>query len=69
MSICVIGTGYVGLITGVCLADSGMNVICADKNEDLISKLQNGEIPFYEPDLEPLIKKIIRRENCVLRLI
>ncbi|NLV51083.1 MAG: UDP-glucose/GDP-mannose dehydrogenase family protein [Clostridiales bacterium] len=57
MSICVIGTGYVGLITGVCLADSGMNVICADKNEDLISKLQNGEIPFYEPDLEPLIKK------------
>lgn len=57
MNISVIGTGYVGLITGACLADLGMNVICVDKNEDVIKKLENSEIPFYEPGLEALINK------------
>lgn len=57
MNISVIGTGYVGLITGACLADLGMNVICVDKIEDVIKKLENSEIPFYEPGLEALINK------------
>jgi UDPglucose 6-dehydrogenase len=57
LNISVVGTGYVGLITGACLADLGMNVICVDKNKDVINKLKNSEIPFYEPGLEPLIRK------------
>lgn len=57
MNISVIGTGYVGLITGACLADLGMNVICVDKNKDVIKKLENSEIPFYEPGLEALINR------------
>jgi UDPglucose 6-dehydrogenase len=60
LNICVVGTGYVGLITGVCFADQGMNVTCADKNHDTISKLKNGETPIYEPGLETLIQK-----NCL----
>lgn len=57
MNISVIGTGYTGLITGACLADLGMNVICVDKNEDVIKRLENSEIPFYEPGLEALISR------------
>jgi UDPglucose 6-dehydrogenase len=57
LNISVIGTGYVGLITGVCFADMGMNVVCADKNEDTIRKLKNNEIPIYEPGLETLIQR------------
>jgi UDPglucose 6-dehydrogenase len=60
LNISVIGTGYVGLITGACLADLGMNVVCADKNEDVIKRLENSEVPFYEPGLEDLI-----RRNCL----
>jgi UDPglucose 6-dehydrogenase len=57
LNVSIIGTGYVGLITGACLADLGINVICVDKNEDVIKKLENSEIPFYEPGLEALINK------------
>lgn len=57
MNISVIGTGYTGLITGACLADLGMNVICVDKNEDVIKRLENSEIPFYEPGLDALISR------------
>lgn len=55
--ITVIGTGYVGLVTGTCLSDFGLDVICVDKDEDKISKLQNGVIPIYEPGLDVLVKK------------
>lgn len=55
--ITVIGTGYVGLVTGTCLSDFGLNVICVDRDQDKIQKLQAGIIPIYEPGLEPLVHK------------
>ena len=54
MKIAVVGTGYVGLVTGACLSDLGNNVWCVDVNEEKINALKNGEIPIYEPGLEEL---------------
>ncbi len=57
MNICMVGTGYVGLVTGTCLADFGMNVVCVDVDEAKIQALQRGQIPIYEPGLEELVAK------------
>ena len=57
MKICIIGTGYVGLVTGTCLADFGLSVTCVDQDEQKISLLNSGGVPIYEPNLAPLIKK------------
>ncbi len=57
MNITMIGTGYVGLVTGTCLAEFGHHVTCVDKIEDKINKLQNGRIPIYEPGLDSLVEK------------
>ncbi len=57
MDICVIGTGYVGLVLGTCLSDIGHYVTCVDIDESKISLLKNGQVPIYEPDLEELIRK------------
>ncbi|RKX88318.1 MAG: UDP-glucose 6-dehydrogenase [Spirochaetes bacterium] len=57
MKIAMIGAGYVGLVTGVCLAEFGHQVICIDKDHDKITKLHQGDIPIYEPGLEAIIKK------------
>ncbi len=57
MNICMVGTGYVGLVTGACLADFGMNVVCVDKDEAKVAALQRGEIPIYEPGLEEIVGK------------
>jgi UDPglucose 6-dehydrogenase len=56
MNISIIGSGYVGLVSGTCLAEIGHNVICVDNNVEKVKKLENGLMPFYEPSLEPLIK-------------
>lgn len=59
MKITMIGTGYVGLVTGTCLAEFGHHVVCVDKIEDKILRLQQGKIPIYEPGLEALVHKNI----------
>ncbi len=56
-SICVVGTGYVGLVTGTCLADFGNRVICVDVDEKKIASLEDGRVPFYEPGLEEMVKR------------
>jgi len=60
MNICVIGTGYVGLVTGACLAEFGMNVVCVDNDRSKIELLQQGKMTIHEPGLEDLVVKNMR---------
>ena len=57
MKIAVVGTGYVGLVAGACLAESGSDVVCVDRDEAKIRTLRRGKMPFYEPGLEELVKR------------
>lgn len=57
MRIAMIGTGYVGLVSGVCLSDFGHDVVCVDRVEEKIAKLERGEVPIYEPGLEAILAR------------
>ena len=63
MKITVVGTGYVGLVTGTCLAETGNHVCCVDIDERKVSKLQNGQITIYEPGLEKLFERNLKEER------
>jgi len=56
MKIAVVGTGYVGLVTGTCLAHAGHQVACVDIDEAKVKRMQAGHVPIYEPGLEDLFK-------------
>ncbi|MBB3123189.1 UDPglucose 6-dehydrogenase [Mesoflavibacter sabulilitoris] len=60
MKIAVIGTGYVGLVTGTCLAETGNEVLCIDIDQEKVNKMQNGEVPIYEPHLDVLFERNIK---------
>ncbi len=60
MQIAIVGTGYVGLVAGACLAETGNNVVCADVVEEKVVRLNDGEIPIYEPGLRPLVRRNLR---------
>jgi UDPglucose 6-dehydrogenase len=65
MNICMIGTGYVGLVSGACFADMGHTVHCVDNNQEKIKKLNSGECPIYEPGLSELIKENFRSKRLI----
>ncbi len=65
MKICVIGTGYVGLVTGTCLADLGNRVVCIDNNPEKLACLKRHEVPFYEPGLAERIKRNVEGDRLV----
>ena len=60
MNIAIVGTGYVGLVSGTCFADTGANVTCVDVDENKIKRLKNGAIPIYEPGPDELGSKNVK---------
>ena len=68
MKIAMIGTGYVGLVSGVCFSDFGHDVVCVDKNPDKIAQLRKGEVPIFEPGLEELMAKNVKSGRLTFTL-
>lgn len=60
MRVSIVGSGYVGLVSGACFADFGHDVVCIDKDEDKIARLMRGEIPIYEPGLDALVAENVK---------
>lgn len=65
MKLAVIGTGYVGLVAGVCFAEAGNDVTCVDVNLEKLDRLRNGELPIYEPGLDHLFRRNVREERLL----
>ena len=65
MKLCMIGTGYVGLVSGVCFSDLGNTVYCVDNNKAKINSLNSGKIPIYEPGLEEILKKNYKQKRLI----
>ena len=65
MRLCMIGTGYVGLVSGVCFSDLGNTVFCVDNNKDKINSLNKGVIPIYEPGLEEILKRNFKQKRLI----
>ena len=61
MKIGIVGTGYVGLVSGTCMAEMGNDVICVDNNPEKLARLENQEVPIYEPGLEVLFHRNIEQ--------
>lgn len=60
MRVCVLGTGYVGLVAGACFSDAGNHVICVDLDEEKLARLRQGEVPFYEPGLDEMVRRNVK---------
>ena len=68
MKIAIVGSGYVGLVTGTCLADVGCEVCCVDVDEQKIAKLKRAESPIYEPGLDELLKNNIEKKRLTFSI-
>ena len=64
--ICIVGSGYVGLVTGACFADLGNKVICVDNDPGKIAKLRKGIMPIYEPGLDEMVKRNKKEKGSIL---
>ena len=65
MKLCMIGTGYVGLVSGVCFSDVGNTVYCVDKDQKKIDSLNKGNVPIFEPGLEEILKKNYKQKRLI----
>ncbi|MFW5936586.1 MAG: nucleotide sugar dehydrogenase, partial [Desulfosalsimonas sp.] len=65
MNVCIVGTGYVGLVTAACLAETGNHAVCVDINDHVVDRLKKGSVHIYEPGLEELVQRNLKEERLV----